>query len=156
MDEFQTEIADTANNVVDSVWISNMNSFTTLDTFLHEKTFVFIPVLLILIILVIKYFLGNKLSGSSFLEFFLEIPVDLGFLSISFVITYLFVKVSDTQFGILITLVCLFVAMIAALLRRFALIEFEKENSSVIIIGLIGLPNLLISTFFVAYIISLI
>jgi hypothetical protein len=151
-----TQFADSLKCAADSLQQTNLDFSSSFDTFLQDNTYVHIPVLLILNVSVNKYFLGNKFSETSFLEFFLEIPVDLGFLSISLVITYLFVRVSDVQFGILITLMCLFVGMLSALLRRTAMYEFEKEDSNVVKIGLIGLPNLLLSVFFVAYIITLI
>jgi|TARA_R110002051_G_scaffold254217_5_gene313166 hypothetical protein len=152
-------LKDSLNNSIDSIPIINNSTLgvkENVDIFLHEHAIILIPVLLILLASLFKYYLGNKFADTSLLEFFFELPVDLGFLSLSFVITYIFMKDNDTTFCILLTIMSLFVGALAALLRRTALNEFEKEDSNFIKIGFISLPNFIITGLLVTYIITII
>lgn len=163
MDEKQKLFEDSLNNVIDSlnIVVDSLNTSTpglkgTIDVFLHNNAIILIPVILILLASLFKYYLGNKFADTSLLEFFFELPVDLGFLSLSFVITYIFVRESDTNFCILLTVISLLVGALAALLRRSALIEYEKEDSNYVKIGFISLPNFIITGLLIAYIITII
>lgn len=118
--------------------------------YLHDSI-IASPLLLLFIIYLIKYFIGNELNSKSAVEFILEFPIDFGFIGTTFVIAYLFVDSEMVDYGINMILVCIIFAIFSSLLRRRALNEYYKENSvkRSWIFWILGFVNLVFSIIFV-------
>lgn len=123
-------------------------------TNITENEIILVPALLLIIIYSLKYFLGNKFEKKSVVEFGLEFPVDFGFIGVTFVITYFFLEIDKVQFGIAMVLISIVVALLTTGLRRVALNEFYKENSSDLALGIYSIINASISVLFVIFILS--
>ena len=119
-----------------------------------ENEIIIVPVLLLVIIYSLKYFLGNKFEKKSFVEFGLEFPVDFGFIGITFVITYFFLEINQVKFGLAMVLISIVVALFTSGFRRLALNEFYKDSSSDWALGFYSITNTSVAILFVLFILS--
>lgn len=115
---------------------------------------IIVPTVLLVIIYSLKYFLGNKFEKKSFIEFALEFPVDFGFIGITFVLTYFFLEIDKVKFGISMLVISLLIALVTSGLRRVALNEYYKTNSSDLTLGLTSIFNACLSVLYVLFILS--
>lgn len=141
---------------------NTVNSITETDyiksciQYLADNEIVITPLLLLLIIYVIKYFLGTNFEKKALVEFFLEFPVDYAFLGISLIMTYFFLDIEFINIGKIMVLICICIALLNTVLRRLALKEYYKENCNNIYLGLYGIFNASVSVLFVYFILNVI
>ena len=125
----------------------------TLYTIVEKMSDVWLSILMLVFIYLLKYFLNKKATLKDVEEFLLEFPIDLCTVGISLILTLGFSNIMKVPFGIKILVSSFIIIMIGCLLRRFAIYEMLKEEPSQLIIGVLGCVNIIISFFYMGYVI---
>ena len=125
----------------------------TLYTIVEKMSDVWLSILMLVFIYLLKYFLNKKATLKDVEEFLLEFPIDLCTVGISLILTLGFSNIMKVPFGLKILVASFIIIMIGCLLRRFAIYEMLKEEPSQLIIGVLGCVNIIISFFYMGYVI---
>ena len=125
----------------------------TLYTIEEKMSDVWLSILMLVFIYLLKYFLNKKATLKDVEEFLLEFPIDLCTVGISLILTLGFSNIMKVPFGLKILVASFIIIMIGCFLRRFAIYEMLKEEPSQLIIGVLGCVNIIISLFYMGYVI---
>lgn len=125
----------------------------TLYTIWEKMSDVWLSILMLVFIYLLKYFFNKKATLKDIEEFLLEFPIDLCTVGISLILTLGFSSIMKVPFGLKILVASFVIIMIGCFIRRSAIYEMLKEEPSKLKIGILGCINLIISCFYVGYVI---
>lgn len=87
-----------------------------------------LPIILLLLAFILKLSIDRTIEVPNLIQAICELPVDIEFLSISFLIAFTIGKDADTGKGLFFCFVFIFIAVIVVILWRKCLKLFEKGN----------------------------
>lgn len=108
-----------------------------------EHLEIILPITLLFLAFVLKLSIDRSIEVPNIIQAICELPVDIIFLSISFLIAYTISKPTDPSNGLFFTLAFIAIAVLTVILWRKSLILFERKNNWWILLLLI---NMAIST----------
>lgn len=109
-----------------------------------EHLEIILPITLLFLAFVLKLSIDRSIEVPNIIQAICELPVDMIFLSISFLIAYTISKQTDPSEGLFFTIAFIVIAVLTVILWRKSLRLFEKKNNWWILLLLI---NMSISTF---------
>ena len=109
-----------------------------------EHLEIILPITLLFLAFVLKLSIDRSIEVPNIIQAICELPVDMIFLSISFLIAYTISKPTDPSEGLFFTIAFIVIAVLTVILWRKSLKLFERRNNWWILILLI---NISISTF---------
>ena len=108
-----------------------------------EHLEIILPITLLFLAFVLKLSIDRSIEVPNIIQAICELPVDMIFLSISFLIAYTISKPTDPSNGLFFTLAFIVIAVLTVILWRKSLKLFERKNNWWILLLLI---NMAIST----------
>jgi hypothetical protein len=109
-----------------------------------EHLEIILPITLLFLAFVLKLSIDRSIEVPNIIQAICELPVDMIFLSISFLIAYTISKPTDPSEGLFFTIAFIVIAVLTVILWRKSLKLFERRNNWWILLLLI---NISISTF---------
>lgn len=109
-----------------------------------EHLEIILPITLFFLAFVLKLSIDRSIEVPNIIQAICELPVDMIFLSISFLIAYTISKPTDPSEGLFFTIAFIVIAVLTVILWRKSLKLFERRNNWLILLLLI---NISISTF---------
>ncbi|STD59666.1 hypothetical protein [Empedobacter falsenii] len=109
-----------------------------------EHLEIILPITLLFLAFILKLSIDRSIKAPNIIQAICELPVDMIFLSISFLIAFTISKPNDPSEGLFFTIAFICIAVLTVILWRKSLILFEKNNNWWILLLLI---NMLISFF---------
>lgn len=109
-----------------------------------EHLEIILPITLLFLAFVLKLSIDRSIEVPNIIQAICELPVDMIFLSISFLIAYTISKPTDPSEGLFFTIAFIVFAVLTVILWRKSLKLFERRNNWWILLLLI---NISISTF---------
>lgn len=87
-----------------------------------------LPITLLFLAFILKLSIDRSIEVPNLIQAICELPVDMEFLSISFLIAFTIGKDADTGKGLFFCFVFIFIAVVVVILWRKCLTLFEKGN----------------------------
>ncbi len=87
-----------------------------------------LPILLLLLAFILKLSIDRSIDVPNLIQAICELPVDMEFLSISFLIAYTIAKDADTSKGLFFCIFFILIAVVVVILWRKCLKQFTKGN----------------------------
>jgi hypothetical protein len=109
-----------------------------------EHLEIILPITLLFLAFVLKLSIDRSIEVPNIIQAICELPVDMIFLSISFLIAYTISKPTNPSEGLFFTIAFIVIAVLTVILWRQSLKLFERRNNWWILLLLI---NISISTF---------
>lgn len=109
-----------------------------------EHLEIILPITLLFLAFVLKLSIDRSIEAPNIIQSICELPVDMIFLSISFLIAYTISKPTDPSEGLFFTIAFIVLAVLTVVLWRKSLKLFERKNNWWILLLLL---NMTISTF---------
>lgn len=109
-----------------------------------EHLEIILPITLLFLAFVLKLSIDRSIEVPNIIQAICELPVDMIFLSISFLIAYTIAKPTDPNEGLFFTIAFIVIAVLTVVLWRKSLKLFERKNHWWILLLLL---NMTISTF---------
>ncbi|MBI5019943.1 MAG: hypothetical protein HZB59_00750 [Ignavibacteriales bacterium] len=105
---------------------------------------VLIPIIILLIKSGLKHSIGKHVDEISYVDFLLDLPIDLLFVSIALNVSYIFKAGADLKVGFGMILFQFLVSIIVILVWRYASIAFKEQENITKTLGL-GLTNFILT-----------
>jgi len=109
-----------------------------------ENLDIILPIVLLLLAFILKLSIDRSIEVPNLIQAICELPVDMVFLAISFLVAFTIGKLEDTGKGLCFCFVFIFIAVLVVILWRKCLKFFEIGNKLWILLLII---NIAISTF---------
>lgn len=117
-----------------------------------EHLEIILPITLLFLAFVLKLSIDRSIEVPNIIQAICELPVDMIFLSISFLIAYTISKPTDPSNGLFFTLAFIVIAVLTVILWRKSLKLFERKNNWWILLLLINMAISTLSIFQSMYI----
>lgn len=114
---------------------------------------ILIPTFVFFITIGMKIYVGKDLHEVAYAQTFLQLPVDILFISVALTITFLTKNVENTVPGLVILLMQLFISFLVVIIWRYSAKNLLNEN--LVVCGLLGILNYNLTLWPLAFVINL-